>query len=105
MGVLSSYSEHRDLVDLVRQQVGHQIHFVTAEGDVVGIDRAETVWRVLPAEEATAHDFLYWYKSCNRQWFPTAEEAASAYCAKWREWHRSTSKEVDYSADTIEYRP
>ncbi len=105
MGLLSSLSEHRGLIDLVHQQVGHLVHFDATDGDVLGTNRVEKLWRVLPAEDTTARDFFYWYRSCNRQWFPTAEEAASAYCNKWKEWHYSSAKKADQGADTIEYRP
>lgn len=105
MGVLTNMSQHRGLIDLVKQHVGHIVHFDSTDGDVLGNNRVETLWRVVPAEDMNARDFFYWYRSCNRQWFLTAEEAASAYCSKWKEWHHANAKKADQSIDTIEYRP
>ena len=77
----------------------------STDGDLVGASRTEKLWRVIPVDDTAARDFFYWYKSCNRQWFSSAQEATYTYCDKWKEWHYSASKAVDHSADTIEYRP
>lgn len=105
MGIFSGLADHRELLQWVQQQVGHTVEIDSRDGASIGAESTGKMWRVTPAKDVDSHEFMFWYKSCNRQWFATPQEAVSAYCDKWKEWHHSVDKQVDYSADSIEYRP
>jgi len=95
------------IIDKVEEQVGHAVRLETRDGDLLGHERVEPAWRVLPVEPMAVHEFILWHQSCARQWFETPEEAAAEYCAKWEEWSTEESQpsEVDYGTDSIEYTP
>jgi hypothetical protein len=99
MNKLSSIGEQ------VREEVGHVVRVDTIEADVLGRDRIEQVWRVLPEDPLEVHEFILWHQACDRQWFETPEEAAAAYCTKWAEWCDTQAPVVDYSADSIDFTP
>lgn len=94
------------LTQRIQENVGHEVTFETGPGNLLSPDHIADVWCVIPTDTLSALAFITWHRTCQRQWYETAEMAADQYCAHWKEWIESAGKnsnKVDYSADSIDF--
>lgn len=90
----------------LEETVGHAVSLETGPGDLLSPNHTMEVWRVMPVDAFSVHEFITWHQRCNRQWYETVEKAAGQYSAHWKEWTESadkSSQEVKHTDDGIDF--